>query len=162
MTQILMNRRTSPGRISTRLAVLMTVVAALMLSAPLSVSAQSLLPDSRGDQEEALDKDPMLEAFAAGNYDRARTLSQGRDDAVSLLIRAKLAEFDNDLELAERFAKTSAERATGDDVRDRAVAKWAHLEAQRGNWQAAEKRLREYLAGHATSTRGARPTRGSS
>jgi tetratricopeptide (TPR) repeat protein len=125
------------------------VALALVLGAAADAGAQTLGSPDRSADEAALADDPILQAFEKGEYERARSLSEGRDDSLALLIRAKLAEFDNDLALAERFAKTAFDRATRDDVRERALAKLAHIEWQRGKWDSAEKRLRGFLSENA-------------
>jgi tetratricopeptide (TPR) repeat protein len=130
------------------------VAAAFLALTCLAVVAPEAAAQSFGRSADTADEhaggaDPILEAFERGDYERARELAEGRDDSMALLIRAKLAEFDNDLSLAERFAKTAFDRATADELRDRALAKYAHIQWQRGKWDAAEKSLRDFLAENA-------------
>ncbi|MGM0556514.1 MAG: tetratricopeptide repeat protein [Myxococcota bacterium] len=124
------------------------VVACLVLATP-EAAAQSFEARADTERDEGTGADPILEAFERGEYDRARQLAEGRDDSMALLIRAKLAEFDNDLALAERFSKAAFDRATEDGIEGRAIAKYAHIQWQRGDWDAAEETLRSYLSKHA-------------
>lgn len=93
-------------------------------------------------------KSPVEAAFAEGDYERADELSLRHDDVASLLVRARLAEFDDDLALAARFAKSAFERGVDDDEKARAKAAQGRLLKASGEWDQAEKELRAYLKEH--------------
>ncbi len=120
------------------------LAAVLLIGAP-SAHAQT---NSSADEESRVPTGAAERAFQTGDYERARKESMRHDDADSLLIRAKMAEFDNDLELASRYASAALDRTSKPAPEARAAAAVGRLLEQRGQWTQAESHLRDYLTDH--------------
>jgi tetratricopeptide (TPR) repeat protein len=132
----------------THLLISLTIAAVLLVGSftalPLAHS-QTLV----ADQEENSPKKSRVEAaFDIGEYERAEQLSLRHDDAASLLVRARLAVFDDDLELATRFAQAAVKRSVDAEQSARANAAVARYLKAQGKWDEAEKMLRAYLSEH--------------
>lgn len=133
------------------LLILLTSTAALAacLALPTPAGAQGVA--SSGSANAASDTPEPTDAekaFESGDYERAAQLAMRHDDAASLLVRARLAEFDGDLGLAARFARTAAQRAVQPRTKARAVAAVGRLKQASGEWKEAEAELRGYLSEH--------------
>ena len=122
-------------------AAALTVLALAVASLPAAAQTSTRTEQSGADQAV-----PAQQALERGEYERARKLSLEHDDAASLLVRATLAEYDDDLRLATRFARAAFERAAEEPTRARAAAEVGRLMRAQGEWDAAETHLREYLA----------------
>lgn len=90
----------------------------------------------------------MRGALLHGEREKLRRLARGHDDVSSLLARAYLAELDGDLEEARRYVEAAAEQASGEEVMRAVALADARLARAAGDWDAAEKRLREALSTH--------------
>lgn len=91
------------------------------------------------------DGDPLERALQKGDYDLARQIAMRHDDTPSLLARSKLAALEGDFAGAERFARVALEKASRAEHRQEALLAVAKIEIERGDWEAAEARLRDTL-----------------
>ncbi|QDG54018.1 tetratricopeptide repeat protein [Persicimonas caeni] len=137
---------------STRLSLSLTPVsltasAALLLTLLVAPSAGAQTPSDNA-KADAAGPSPVEAAFAKGDYERAEELSLRHDDTASLLVRARLAEYDDNLDLAARFAKSAFERGVELEDKARAKAAVGRLLKASGEWDKAETELRTYLKEH--------------
>lgn len=104
------------------------------------------IPDAGGG--ESVSSTRAETAFERGNLEQAKRLAYARDDASSLWVRARLAEYDGDLELAQRFAASAQARAQDPGLRARAAALAGRYQRNMGQWDGAEKSFRDFLNAH--------------
>ena len=87
-------------------------------------------------------------AMKRGDYTLAKQLSLRHDDAPSMMVRARLAEFEGKLDDALRFAALALKRSNTPELRQQALSRLAQLEAATGDIETAEQRLRDALPHH--------------
>lgn len=129
-------------------AVAVTWAAGVLCATPAEAQRLSRVGTPSGGVEAGESAAPAEIAFQKGELERARRLAFARDDASAILVRARLAEYDGDLELARRFAENGQARAREPEVRARAAALGARLLHELGQVEQAEAELREYLGAH--------------
>ncbi|AWV88807.1 tetratricopeptide repeat protein [Bradymonas sediminis] len=115
---------------------------------PASAEWLSRIGIPTGDAAAGASATPAEVAFQKGELERAKRLAFERDDASSMLVRAHLAEYDGDLELAQRFAANAEVSARDAELRARAAALAGRLQSELGEFEAAENYLRTFLAAH--------------
>ncbi len=130
------------------LSTALTLTASLLVAAPAGAQPAPQNHPKASTGQGGTTAGQAAQAFAAGNYTQARTLAYRHDDPASLLIRARLAVFDGDLELATRFARAAFDHAVKPQQKALASAALARLLTARGQWDAAEKGLRAFLSSH--------------
>lgn len=138
----------SPRRIARRARPAWLAVAVLVLVSALGAPLQAQSFGSASEEAVGPKAHPAQKAFATGDYERAKRLANRHDDTLSLLVRARLAEYDDKLALATRFARAAIGKAVGEEQKARAAAAVGRLLAEQGKWDAAEKHLRAHLKAH--------------
>lgn len=117
--------------------------AAQMLETPLMQAADVGEPSRR----DAGDED-LIRLLREGDVEQLRAVSRRRDDPASLVARAYTAELDGNFESALRFAKVASRQAGQGPTMIGAELAVARLLKARGDWKAAEERLRSVISEH--------------
>lgn len=110
-----------------------------------TASAQSMAPRAAFVPEKKVRPTTLESAWLSGDYEQARKFALQRDDARSLLIRSRLAQFDGKFEQAWDFALAALQAAGASDAALDAEVMLAELELGRGARDEAEARLRRVL-----------------
>lgn len=128
--------------------VALTWATGLLCATPAQAQWLSRVGIPSGGAEVAESTTPAEIAFQKGEFDRAKRLAFARDDASAIFVRARLAEYEGDLELAQRFAANAQAAAREPELRARAAALGARLLHELGQVELAEAELRAFLAAH--------------